>query len=68
MLTNSKSYPPVLCLGGVAHSDPRYFFNFKSHGSHLEFWGMPRALTKDYPEQVSEQWSGVISIFTPIDF
>ena len=64
MLTNPVTYAPVLCLGGVAHSDPRYFFNFKSYGNHLEFWGMPRALTVGGPDQVSEQWTGVISIFS----
>jgi hypothetical protein len=63
MLINPETYAPVLCLGGVAHSDPRYFFNFKSYGNHLEFWGMPRALTVGGPDQVSEQWSGVVSIF-----
>ena len=68
MLINYDTYPPVLCLGGIVHSDPRYFFSFKSHGNHLEFWGMPRALTIGGPEQVSEQWTGVISIFSQIDF
>ena len=67
MLINPDTYPPVLCLGGIEHADPRYFFNFKAHGKHLEFWGMPRALTKGGVEQVSEQWSGVISIFNQLD-
>lgn len=67
MLINPETYPPVLCLGGIAHSDPRYFFNFKSYGNHLEFWGMPRALTVQGPDQLSEQWSGVISIFSKFE-
>lgn len=65
MLINEETYPPVLCLSGICHEDGRYTFNFKSYGNHLEFWGMPRALTLR-TEQVSEQWSGVVSVFKDI--
>jgi len=63
MLINASTYPPVLCASGVAHEDDRYVFNYKSYGNHLEFWGMPKTLVAGV-EQVSEQWNGVVSIFS----
>jgi hypothetical protein len=44
------------------HDDPRLVLLLKSYGPHLEFWCMTQMLTKDVT-QVSEQWSGGISIF-----
>ena len=63
MLVNESTYPPVLCASGVSHEDDRYVFNYKSYGNHLEFWGMPKTLVAGV-EQVSEQWNGVVSIFS----
>lgn len=63
LLINKKYYSPVLCLSGVSHIDDRLISCFKSYGRHLEFWCLSQMLTKD-KKQVSEQWSGGISIFT----
>ena len=38
---------------------------FKSYGPHLEFWLMSQMLTPN-ETQVSEQWSGGVTIFESI--
>ena len=63
LLINKTNYSPVLCLSGVSHIDERLTSCFKSYGRHLEFWCLSQMLTKD-KKQVSEQWSGGLSIFT----
>ena len=63
LLINKKYYSPVLCLSGVSHIDKRLISCFKSYGRHLEFWCLSQMLSKD-KKQVSEQWSGGLSIFT----
>ena len=63
LLINKKYYSPVLCLSGVTHIDERLISCFKSYGRHLEFWCLSQMLSKD-KKQVSEQWSGGISIYT----
>lgn len=63
LLINKKYYSPVLCLSGVSHIDKRLISCFKSYGRHLEFWCLSQMLSKD-KIQVSEQWSGGLSIFT----
>ena len=62
LLINKKYYSPVLCLSGVSHIDKRLISCFKSYGRHLEFWCLSQMLSKD-KKQVSEQWSGGLSIF-----
>jgi|APSaa5957512535_1039671.scaffolds.fasta_scaffold57287_2 hypothetical protein len=66
LLVNENDYPPVLCLSALKHKDERLMLCFKSYGQHLEFWGMSQMLTPDVT-QVSEQWSGGITIFTALD-
>ena len=63
LLINKKYYSPVLCLSGVTHIDERLISCFKSYGRHLEFWCLSQMLSKG-KKQVSEQWSGGISIYT----
>ena len=63
LLINRKYYSPVLCLSGVSHIDERLISCFKSYGRHLEFWCLSQMLSKD-KKQVSEQWSGGLSIYT----
>ncbi len=63
LLINKTNYSPVLCLSGVSHIDARLISCFKSYGRHLEFWCLSQMLSRD-KKQVSEQWSGGISIFT----
>ncbi len=62
LLINKKNYSPLLCLSGVSHVDPRLICCYKSYGPHLEFWCFSQMLTKS-KFQVSEQWSGGISIY-----
>ena len=63
LLINKKYYSPVLCLSGVTHIDERLISCFKSYGKHLEFWCLSQMLSKD-KKQVSEQWTGGLSIYT----
>jgi|APSaa5957512535_1039671.scaffolds.fasta_scaffold35658_3 hypothetical protein len=66
LLINENDYPPVLCLSALKHEDERLMLCFKSYGHHLEFWGMSQMLTPEIT-QVSEQWSGGLTLFTAID-
>ena len=66
LLVNENDYPPVLCLSALKHVDERLMLCFKSYGQHLEFWGMSQMLTPKIT-QVSEQWSGGLTLFAPID-
>ncbi len=63
LLTDESNYAPILCLSAYEHSDPRMVLLLKSYGPHLEFWCMTQMLTKT-TKQVSEQWSGGLTIFT----
>ncbi|KGG00303.1 MULTISPECIES: hypothetical protein [Prochlorococcus] len=63
LLISKTHYSPVLCLSGVTHIDERLICCFKSYGRHLEFWCLSQMLSKN-KKQVSEQWSGGLSVFT----
>jgi hypothetical protein len=62
LLISGEFYTPILCMSSYVHSDPRLVLLIKSYGPHLEFWCMSQMLTKEIT-QVSEQWSGGLSIF-----
>ncbi len=62
LLFDEGNYSPILCASALEHSDPRMVMIFKSYGPHLEFWLMSQMLTPS-KTQVSEQWSGGITIF-----
>ena len=62
LLINEENYAPILCMSAYVHSDPRLVLLLKSYGPHLEFWCMTQMLTKD-TTQVSEQWSGGLTVF-----
>lgn len=66
LLVNVDDYPPVLCLSAVKHSDERLMLCFKAYGQHLEFWCMSQMLTPGQ-KQVSEQWSGGLTLFETIE-
>lgn len=66
LLVNIDDYPPVLCLSALQHSDERLMICFKAYGQHLEFWCMSQMLTPGQ-KQVSEQWSGGITVFAIIE-
>jgi len=65
LLVNKNDYPPVLCLSALKHSDERLMLCFKAYGQHLEFWCMSQMLSPGQT-QVSEQWSGGLTIFAAI--
>jgi len=65
LLVNEDEYPPVLCLSALKHADERLILCFKAYGHHLEFWCMSQMLTPELT-QVSEQWSGGLTLFAPI--
>jgi len=65
LLINEDDYPPVLCLSALEHADERLMLCFKAYGHHLEFWCMSQMLTPEVT-QVSEQWSGGLTLFDPI--
>jgi hypothetical protein len=65
LLVNEEEYPPVLCLSALKHADERLMLCFKAYGHHLEFWCMSQMLTSELT-QVSEQWSGGLTLFAPI--
>jgi len=65
LLVNKEDYPPVLCLSALKHADEKLMLCFKAYGHHLEFWCMSQMLTSDVA-QVSEQWSGGLTLFAPI--
>jgi len=62
LLISDENYAPILCMSSYVHYDTRLVLLMKSYGPHLEFWCMSQMLTKDVT-QVSEQWSGGLSIF-----
>ena len=66
LLVNIDDYPPVLCLSALQHSDDRLMLCFKAYGQHLEFWCMSQMLTPGQ-KQVSEQWSGGLTLFSSIE-
>lgn len=63
ILFDKQNYSPILCASSLEHKDPRMIMLFKSYGPHLEFWLMSQMLTPE-KTQVSEQWSGGITIYT----
>ena len=65
LLFSKNNYSPILCASALKHIDPRMVMLFKSYGQHLEFWLMTQMLTP-IKTQVSEQWSGGITIFKSI--
>ena len=65
LLFDKLSYSPILCASALEHKDPRMVMLFKSYGPHLEFWLMTQMLTPK-ETQVSEQWSGGVTIFKSI--
>lgn len=62
LLIHQENYSPILCLSAYEHKDPRLTLMIKSYGPHLEFWCMTQMMTHSVT-QVSEQWSGGLSIF-----
>jgi hypothetical protein len=66
LLVNKNDYPPVLCLSALSHVDERLMLCFKAYGHHLEFWCMSQMLAPGI-KQVSEQWSGGLTLFDLID-
>ena len=66
LLININDYPPVLCISALKHADKRLMLCFKAYGQHLEFWCMSQMLTPELT-QVSEQWSGGLTLFAAID-
>ena len=62
LLFSKNNYSPILCASALEHNDPRMVMLFKSYGPHLEFWLLTQMLTPT-KTQVSEQWSGGITIF-----
>lgn len=66
LLVNKDDYPPILCLSALKHSDERLMLCFKSYGQHLEFWCMSQMLSPGQT-QVSEQWSGGLTLFAAIE-
>ena len=67
LLINKDDYPPVLCLSAIKHSDKNLMLCYKAYGHHLEFWGMSQMLVPGVT-QVSEQWSGGLTLFTTVDY
>ena len=65
LLINKEFYSPVLCLSGLQHNDKKLMLCYKAYGHHLEFWCMSQMLTPQIT-QVSEQWSGGLTLFSEI--
>ena len=65
LLINSENYAPILCLSSYVHEDPRLVLLLKSYGPHMEFWCISQML-RNGVTQVSEQWSGGITVFDSI--
>ena len=65
LLINSENYSPILCLSSYVHDDPRLVLILKSYGPHMEFWCISQML-RNGVTQVSEQWSGGITVFDSI--
>ena len=66
LLINEEAYAPILCFSSYVHVDPRLILLIKSYGPHMEFWCMTQMLTKDMP-QVSEQWTGGLTIYSELN-
>lgn len=62
LLMSEKNYSPILCMSAYVHQDARLALMLKAYGPHLEFWCMSQMLSPSVI-QVSEQWSGGLSIF-----
>jgi hypothetical protein len=62
LLINEAGYPPILTMPAVKQVDKKLTLALKSYGPHLEFWCLSNELTPGV-KQVSEQWSGGITIF-----
>ena len=65
LLHSKENYSPILCASALEHDDPRMVMIFKSYGPHLEFWLLSQMLTPT-KTQVSEQWSGGLTVFKPL--
>lgn len=65
LLFSRKYYSPILCLSSLQHEDPRMIPIIKSYGPHLEFWLLSQMMTSSQT-QVSEQWSGGITLYKNI--
>jgi hypothetical protein len=65
LLIDLDSYSPILVASGSVHADNRLIPIFKSYGQHLEFWVLSNILIPGI-EQVSEQWSGGLTIYKAI--
>jgi hypothetical protein len=66
LLTHSSKYSPILCMSGVQHADNRLELCIKSYGPHLEMWALSNMLVPGV-EQMSEQWSGGLTVFTSLN-
>lgn len=62
LLINKDDYCPILCMSSLEHKDKRLTLILKSYGPHMEFWLLTNMLTP-LMEQVSEQWTGGLSIY-----
>lgn len=67
LLISEENYAPILCLSAYVHKDPRLVLLLKSYGPHMEFWCMTQMLSKNVT-QVSEQWTGGITIFEELNY
>lgn len=65
LLNNPTSYSPILCASALEHDDQRMVPVFKSYGPHCEFWLLSQMMTTTQT-QVSEQWSGGLTLFKKI--
>lgn len=65
LLIGEDDYAPILCMSAYVHNDPRLVLLIKSYGPHMEFWCMTQMLTRT-TTQVSEQWSGGITIYNKL--
>jgi len=63
LLINKTGYSPILTMPAVQHMDKNLTLVLKSYGPHLEFWCLSNELIPGV-KQVSEQWSGGITIYS----
>lgn len=63
LLINEEGYAPILTMPAVKHVDEKLILALKAYGPHLEFWCLSDELIPGV-KQVSEQWSGGISIYS----
>jgi len=65
LLISEEFYTPILLMSSYVHVDPRLVLLIKAYGPHMEFWCMSQMMTKKVT-QVSEQWSGGLTVYNSI--